>query len=113
MDVARAIANDMRFVDGLQQITLRMIRTDGETTVTITQAQREPVGRNLQSFAGVQLMGNETLWHFADVKLNPQHQKRVVNPNDEITHGSTVYVVLGVTKKALDTVWSCVCNPKM
>lgn len=110
MTVVTDIADDLTLIDGLRSITVSLVHGSGTTSVSVASAQREPVRKGMQLFSGVMLQGNETLWHIPDSLLNPSDNGRVIDVNDEITDGSTVYNVIAATKSVMGTVWSCACN---
>lgn len=114
MGLAAMIADDLALVvDDTFAVTLTLFRSAGNTTVPITAAQRVPVGRNMNSYAGVLLSGDETIWHIPNNQVNPAANGREIRINDEITHGTTVYIVNGLTLAVLGTIWSCVCRNKL
>lgn len=107
------IASDLALIDGLYSVTLLLIRTSGTTSVSIASAQRESIGKNVANYGGYLLQGGETVWHIPDNLLNPSSNGRVINAGDEITHGSTVYIVTAIRHEVMGTVWGCVCNTKL
>lgn len=113
MSVVDDIADDLALVDGLLTVSITLNRVAGNTTVTGITAQREQVGKNVANYGGMMLQGGETIWHIMDSQLNPAANGRVINAGDEITHGSTVYIVTAVTNKVIGTTWGCVCNTKL
>lgn len=110
MAFADDIAGDYAIFDGGQAVTLRQIRPDGVTPVTISNAIKQPLTRRqIQVLGGaVDLRGDEQVWSFNNSQVGALGVKA---DNDTITDASgNLWMILDATLATLANRWDCVCR---
>ena len=103
-------AEDLDLIDNTQSVTLSLIRTDGTNSVSIPNALKGDLSKDLSS--QFNLEGNGSSWLIKAAELNPSSNGGEIQVDDEITSGTEVHVVLSAQLKANDGYWHCVTNRK-
>ena len=101
------ISGDYTIFDNGETITLRQIRPDGATSVTVSNAVAGVVNRQRLAAAGIEITGDEKAF-----SLNAsQCGSRGVEVDDIITDSANIrWRVLQTSLATLDTRWTVVCR---
>ena len=102
-----SIAGDYVIFDGGQTVTLRTVRPDGATSVTIANATNGPLTRKQEAaLAGtVSLNGDERSWSLNATQVGSNG----VREGDKIIEAnSATWTVIATNQLTLDVRWSCV-----
>ena len=101
------ISGDYTVFDNGETVTLRQIRPDGATSVTVDNAVAGVVNRQRLAAAGIEIVGDEK-----GFSLNAsQTGSRGVQVDDIITDSANLrWRVINTTQATLDTRWTVVCR---
>jgi hypothetical protein len=103
-------SSDYQYWDNTEAVTVSLVR-DSTTTVSISAALQQDVSRRTESYLGVHVTGDETIWHVPNALLNPASNGREILIDDLITDaGGLVWAVVAVTRAAWKTRWECLCR---
>lgn len=104
------VSGDYTLFDGGETVTLRQIRPDGTTSVTVANALAGVVGNNRGSYQGVEVTGYEKSWSLNATQIGT----RGVLVDDIITDSSgEAWRVLTTQLATLDTRWVVVTRRQL
>lgn len=108
--MALDISGDYTIWDGGETVTLRQIRPDGTTSVTIANAVNSPLAKSRATFSGVEITGEERVW-----SINASQTGAVgVALQDLIVDASeNRWRVLATDLRTMDTRWYCLCRKQV
>ena len=101
------IAADCTSLDGSESVSVTLRRPEGATVVPVAGALRRVVTRSAQTYDGLTLTGDETVWHLPASAFAAGQEP---HPDDTIETPTEVWSIASVRREALATRWRCVCR---
>ncbi len=111
MTFASSIENDFTTVmDDLESITVALNR-DASENVTVANAHRFPMGRQLRQYSNVNIETDQIPWMFSVNEFNPAINAAQIRNLDSIIDANGVsHNVVSAQLVVLQTVWLVVTN---
>ena len=105
--MALDVSDDYTIFDGVEDVTVTLRRTTGDTARSVSDALMRSVAGSDSQAAGVVIGADTTSW---TIPVDELESGDVIQEGDTITDAaSVVWTIKSVTHATLESRWRCVC----